>query len=205
MENGNPQEQISEEKKIKIPPIYLLREELAREEAKYTFRKTLYQIAAALVVAAAITALLATRLFILIRINGNSMAPTLKDGEIIVIRQTKEVEQGDVIGFYYGGRVLLKRVIGIAEDEIEIGKEGDVYVNGKKLDEPYLGEKKLGKCELEFPYRVPEGMMFVLGDNRAISIDSRIRSIGCVDEEQIVGKVVFRAWPMARMGSVLGR
>lgn len=142
MENGNPQEQISEEKKIKIPPIYLLREELAREEAKYTFRKTLYQIAAALVVAAAITALLATRLFILIRINGNSMAPTLKDGEIIVIRQTKEVEQGDVIGFYYGGRVLLKRVIGIAEDEIEIGKEGDVYVNGKKLDEPYLGEKK---------------------------------------------------------------
>ena len=182
MENGNPQEQISEEKKIKIPPIYLLREELAREEAKYTFRKTLYQIAAALVVAAAITALLATRLFILIRINGNSMAPTLKDGEIIVIRQTKEVEQ-----------------------EIEIGKEGDVYVNGKKLDEPYLGEKNLGKCELEFPYRVPEGMMFVLGDNRAISIDSRIRSIGCVDEEQIVGKVVFRAWPMARMGSVLGR
>ena len=205
MENGNPQEQISEEKKIKIPPIYLLREELAREEAKYTFRKTLYQIAAALVVAAAITALLATRLFILIRINGNSMAPTLKDGEIIVIRQTKEVEQGDVIGFYYGGRVLLKRVIGIAEDEIEIGKEGDVYVNGKKLDEPYLGEKNLGKCELEFPYRVPEGMMFVLGDNRAISIDSRIRSIGCVDEEQIVGKVVFRAWPMARMGSVLVR
>lgn len=200
MDKEHPKEEVSEKGKIEIPPIALLREELAREEAKYAFRRTLWNIAAALVVAAAITALMATRLFILIRVNGNSMNPALSDGEIIILRQTKEIENGDVIGFYYGGRVLLKRVIGCEGDEVEIDGEGNVFVNGEKLKEDYLGDKSLGKCELEFPYRVPEGMTFVLGDNRAISIDSRIRSIGCVEEEQIVGRAVFRAWPANRMG-----
>ena len=110
------------------------------------------------------------------------------------------MEAGDIIGFYYGGRILLKRAIGCAGDEIEIDGEGNVYVNGEKIDEPYLAGQKQGKCELDFPYRVPEGMTFVLGDNRAISIDSRIKAIGCVEESQIVGKVAFRAWPVARMG-----
>ncbi len=128
------------------------------------------------------------------------MNPTLTDGETIILRQSKEVEKGDVIGFYYGGRVLLKRVIGKEGDEIEIDEEGNVFVNGEKLKEDYIREQSLGKCELEFPYRVPEGMTFVLGDNRAISVDSRIRSIGCVEEEQIVGKAVFRAWPMKSIG-----
>ncbi|MCI8465912.1 MAG: signal peptidase I [Lachnospiraceae bacterium] len=189
-----------QKEELKIPPIELLREELAREEAKHGFRKTLWNIAVVLIVAAALTALAATRLFVLIRINGNSMEPTLADGEVIFLRQTKEIEKGDIIGFYYGGRVLLKRVIGSAGDEINIDKNGNVYVNGEALEEPYLAEKSLGKCELEFPYVVPEGMSFVLGDNRAISIDSRIKSIGSVETEQIVGKVVFRAWPLSRMG-----
>ena len=185
-----------------IPSIDLLRTELAREEAKYSFRKTLWNIAAALIVVAAIAALMVTRLFVLIKINGNSMEPTLKNGEIVFIRQTKEVETGNIIGFYYGGKILLKRAIGSAGDEIDIDDDGNVFVNGEEIEEPYLAKKSLGKCELEFPFVVPEGMMFVLGDNRAISIDSRIRSIGCVDEDQIVGKVAFRAWPMARMGSL---
>lgn len=186
--------------KITIPPIELIREELAREEAKHGFRKTLWNIAVVLIVAAAITALVATRLFVLIRINGNSMEPTLADGEIVFLRQTKEIEKGDLAGFYYGGRVLLKRVIGVAGDRIDIDREGNVYVNGEKLEEPYVKEKNLGKCELTFPYEVPEGMYFVLGDNRAISIDSRIRSIGSIETDQIVGRVVFRAWPLGRMG-----
>lgn len=185
-----------------IPPIDLLRAELAREEARYSFRKTLWNITAALVVVAAIAALMVTRLFVLIKINGNSMGPTLQDGEIVFIRQTKEVGVGDIIGFYYGGKILLKRAIGSAGDEIEIDDNGNVSVNGERIEESYLAGKSLGKCELEFPYIVPEGMLFVLGDNRAISIDSRIRSIGCVDRDQIVGKVAFRAWPMARMGSL---
>lgn len=185
---------------LKIPSIESLREELAREESKHSFRKTLLNIAGVLVVAAAIAALMATRLFVLIRINGNSMDPTLVNGEIVFIRQTKEIETGDIVGFYYGGRILLKRAIGSAGDYIEIDKEGNVYVNDKEIDEPYLKEKNLGKCELEFPYQVPEGMTFVLGDNRAISIDSRIKSIGCVEKDQVIGKVAFRAWPLSRMG-----
>ena len=185
---------------VKIPPIEFLRAELVREEARYSFRKTLWNIAVLLTAAAAVTALVTTRLFVLIQINGSSMAPTLVNGEIIFLRQTKKVEPGDMIGFYYGGRILLKRVIGSGGDQIEIDSEGNVYVNGGMIDEPYLAEKSPGKCDLEFPCEVPEGMVFVLGDNRAISIDSRIRSIGCVEENQIVGKTAFRVWPPDRMG-----
>lgn len=185
---------------LKIPPIDLLREELEREESKYNFRKTLLNIAGVLTVTAAVAVLIATRLLILVQVNGVSMVPTLEKDEIIFLRQTKEVEKGDVIGFYYGGRVLLKRAIAGGGDYIEIDNEGNVYVNDKKLEEPYLMGQSLGKCELDFPYQVPEGMLFVLGDNRAVSMDSRIKAIGCVEKDQIVGKVVFRAWPLTRMG-----
>ena len=185
---------------LKIPPIDLLREELEREESKYNFRKTLLNIAGVLTVTAAVAVLIATRLLILIQVNGVSMAPTLEKGEIIFLQQTKEVKTGDVIGFYYGGRVLLKRVIAGGGDYIEIDNEGNVYVNDKKLEESYLMGQSLGKCELDFPYQVPEGMLFVLGDNRAVSMDSRIKAIGCLEKDQIVGKVVFRAWPLTRMG-----
>ena len=185
---------------LKIPPIDLLREELEREESKYNFRKTLLNIAGVLTVTAAVAVLIATRLLILVQVNGVSMAPTLEKDEIIFLRQTKEVEKGDVIGFYYGGRILLKRMIAGGGDYIEIDNEGNVYVNDKKLEESYLMEQSLGKCELDFPYQVPEGMLFVLGDNRAVSMDSRIKAIGCVEKDQIVGKVVFRAWPLTRMG-----
>lgn len=185
---------------LKIPSIDLLREELEREESRYNFRKTLLNIAGILTVTAAVAVLIATRLLILIQVNGVSMAPTLEKDEIIFLRQTKEVKVGDVIGFYYGGRVLLKRVIACGGDYIEIDKEGNVYVNDEKLEEPYLMDQSLGKCELDFPYQVPEEMLFVLGDNRAVSMDSRIKSIGCVEKDQIVGKVIFRAWPLTRMG-----
>lgn len=185
---------------LKIPPIDLLREELEREESKYNFRKTFLNIAGVLTVTAAVAVLIATRLLILVQVNGVSMAPTLEKDEIIFLQQTKEVKTGDVIGFYYGGRVLLKRVIAGGGDYIEIDNEGNVYVNDKKLEEPYLMGQSLGKCELDFPYQVPEGMLFVLGDNRAVSMDSRIKAIGCVEKDQIVGKVVFRAWPLTRMG-----
>lgn len=189
-----------EREELKIPPIALLREELAWEEARYSFRKMLWNIAVVLIAAAAVTALVMTRLFVLIRINGSSMAPTLVQNEIIFLRQTKEIEKGDIVGFYYGGRILLKRAIGAAGDKIEIDKEGNVSVNGQVIDEPYLEKSALGKCELTFPYEVPEGMIFVLGDNRDISIDSRIRSIGCVEKEQIVGKAAFRVWPYDHIG-----
>ncbi len=183
-----------------IPSIELLREELNRVESKRDFRRAVLSIAGVLAVAAAITALAATRIFVMIRVNGVSMAPTFDDGEIVVLQQTKAVQPGDVIGFYYGGRILLKRYIGSAGDYIDMDGEGSVYVNGAMVEEPYLESRDLGTCEIEFPYKVPEGMIFVLGDNRAASLDSRTRSIGCVDKDQIVGKAVFRAWPPNRIG-----
>ena len=186
--------------KLEIPSIPALKEELMREKIKREFRRAILNMAGVLIVAAALTALMATRIFVLVQINGSSMKPTLNEDEVIILRQTKAVEKGDIVGFYYGGKILLKRVVAGAGDEVDIDREGNVSVNGERLDEPYLKEKTLGKCDLEFPYEVPEGAIFVLGDNRAISMDSRIKSIGCVESDQIVGKVVFRMWPMACMG-----
>lgn len=191
-----------DDEELKIPPIDLLRKELEREESRYHFRKALLNVAGVLTVTAAVTVLIATRLLMLIEVNGVSMNLTLQEGDIVFLRQTREVEIGDIIGFYYGGRVLLKRVIAASGDYIEIDREGNVYVNDEKLEETYLTEKSLGKCEVDFPYQVPEGMFFVLGDNRSVSMDSRMKSIGCVEKDQIIGKVVFRAWPLARMGTM---
>lgn len=188
-----------DKKRVEIPSLALLRVELARVEAEREFRRTMLTIAGILTVAAAIAALMVTRLFMILEVNGSSMRPTLEEKEIIFLYQTKSVEVGDVIGFYYGGEVLLKRVIGNAGDYIEIDQEGNVYVNGDMIDEPYLEEKDFGKCNLEFPYQVPEGMIFVLGDNRVESVDSRMRAIGCVERSQIVGKVVCRVWPLGRL------
>lgn len=184
---------------VEIPPIELLRMELARVETRRNFRRMLLNIAGVLTVAAAVAALMATRIFVLIQVNGSSMSPTYEAGEVLFLCQTKEIEAGDVIGFYYGGNIFLKRVIGTPGDKIDIDQKGNVYVNDELLEEAYLAKKDLGKCELEFPYEVPDGMYFVLGDNRAVSLDSRIKSIGCVQSDQIVGRVVIRVWPLARV------
>ena len=189
-----------EKEKLTIPPINDIRTELAREEARHELRRALLTIAGILTVAAAVAALLMTRLLVLLQVNGMSMSPAFENGEIVILRQTKKFEKGDVIGFYYGGKILLKRVTGSAGDEIDIDQEGNVYVNGTVIDEPYVSEKKRGKCDQDFPYQIPEEMVFVLGDNRAVSIDSRMKSIGCVEKGQIVGKVVLRAWPLAHVG-----
>lgn len=183
-----------------IPPLNEIRMELAREEARHEFRKMLLNIAGVLIVAAAVAALMMTRLLMLLQVNGQSMEPTLAADEIVVLRQTKDVETGDIVGFYYGGKILLKRVIGCAGDEIEIDQDGNVYVNGRIIEEPYISGTDLGKCNQDFPCRVQEGEIFVLGDNRAVSIDSRMKEVGCVEDSQIVGKVVFRAWPPRRIG-----
>lgn len=188
--------------KIRIPSIKSLEKELIREEAKYNFRKSLIGIVAVLIVAAAAGVLMATRLFVMIRVNGNGMTPALADNEIIVIRQTDNYEIGDIVGFYYEGKILLERAISSEGDEIEIDEKGNVYVNGEMIDEPYLGEKSMEKSEMEFSYQVPRGRIFMLGDNRTESLDSRTESIGSVEKDQIIGKAVFRAWPLARIGTV---
>ncbi|MCD7846993.1 MAG: signal peptidase I [Oscillospiraceae bacterium] len=163
-----------------------------------TLRTTVY----ALVVVAAVAVLLATLFLPVLQVSGSSMEPTLSDDDIILLFKTDNLKTGDLIGFYYQNKLLLKRVIGVAGDTIDIDEEGNVTVNGELLDEPYVTNKSLGECDIELPYQVPENRVFVMGDNRATSIDSRSSAIGCIESYQIVGKVLIRIYPFDRISII---
>ena len=192
----------SEQREIRIPS----REEVAkeREKLKYRqrFRRTLLSTVGFLIVVAAVSVLISTQFFPVVQVSGDSMEPVLKDGEILVLQKTDDFETGDPIAFYYQSRILLKRVIGTAGDYIDIDEEGNVYVNGELLDEPYVTDKSLGECDIQLPCQVPDGKLFVMGDHRSVSIDSRSSEVGFVRQEQIVGRVAFRVWPLNRLGFV---
>ena len=167
------------------------------EQACREKKRHLFSAIGILLVVAAISVLIATRLVPVLQVSGKSMEPALENGEPVVI---KKIKQGDIISFYYQSKILVKRVIGTPGDYIDIDEDGNVYVNGEKLDEPYAIKKDLGECDIDFPYQVPEGKYFVMGDHRSVSVDSRSSAIGCVAEEQIIGKVAFRFWPLSKMG-----
>ena len=166
------------------------------------YRQALRGTVSVLVVVAAVAVLVATLFLPILQISGDSMAPTLDHDEIVVLLKTKEFDQGDLIGFYYQGKILLKRVIALPEDEVAIDAEGNVYVNGALLEEPYVTEKSLGDCDLEFPHRVPGTGYFVLGDRRSNSVDSRNSVVGAITREDIIGRVFVRVWPLSRFGLV---
>ena len=165
---------------------------------KRAFRRTI----AALVVVAAVAVLIATLLLPILQISGDSMSPTLQNNDIVVLIKTKNLERNDLVGFYYQGKILLKRVIALSDETVVIDKDGNVYVNNKLLDEPYVSQLCLGDCDLEFPYKVPAGEYFVMGDKRSNSVDSRSSSIGTVAREEIIGKVFFRAFPIRSLGFI---
>ena len=156
-------------------------------------RSTIY----ALVVVAAVAVLLATLFLPVLQVSGDSMNPTLQDKDVIVLVKSGSLKTGDLCGFYWQNKLLLKRVIGLPGDIISLDENGVVTVNGTVLDEPYVDELALGECDIKFPYQVPENRYFVLGDHRATSIDSRSSVIGCVEKNQIVGKVFIRVWPLS--------
>ena len=131
-----------------------------------------------------------------LRVTGTSMTPTLQNDELVVCRKRGTFQSGDIIAFYFNNKILLKRVIGVAGDIIDIDDSGTVYVNGEALEEPYLNEKALGECDIELPYQVPDERIFVMGDHRSTSVDSRSTAVGCVAEEAVVGKVILRVWPV---------
>ena len=166
------------------------------------FRDTLKSTIAVLVVVAALAILAATLWLSVLRIYGNSMTPTLSEGNIVATVKTTEFQPGDVIAFYYNNKLLVKRVIAGPGDWVDLADDGTVYVNGKELEEPYLEEKALGETNIDYPYQVPEDRWFVMGDHRSVSLDSRTKAIGPIAEEQIVGKLIWRLWPFDAAGTL---
>ena len=153
-----------------------------------------------LIVVAAIAILVAMLFLPVLRIYGQSMSNTLQSGELVVSVKGAKFETGDIIAFYYNNNILVKRVIANSGDWVDIDLEGNVYVNQQKIEEPYIEDKAFGEPDIDFPYQVPDERVFVLGDNRSVSIDSRHTAVGCVTSEQIVGRIVFRIWPLTKIG-----
>ena len=185
-----------------IPVTEQLEAELAREKYKHRYHSVLRSTIYTLIIVAAVAVLTATLWLPVLQIYGSSMSPTLQDGEIIFSVKTSKFEPGDIIAFYYNNKILIKRVICGPADWVNIDEDGTVYVNGTELDEPYLVDKALGDCNIQLPYQVPDGKVFVMGDHRSTSVDSRNTAVGCVAQEQIVGKIIFRIWPLNRLGLV---
>lgn len=184
------------------PTIPQLEAEFQREKYKRRYRSVLRSTIYTLVTVAAISVLIATLWLPVLQIYGSSMTPALSEDEIVASVKTSDLEPGDIISFYYNNKILIKRVICGPGDWIDIDEDGTVYVNGVELDEPYLTEKALGECDIELPYQVPDGRVFVMGDHRSTSVDSRSTTVGCVSQEQVVGKIIFRLWPLNRLGGV---
>ena len=185
-----------------IPATEQLEAELAREKYKHRYHSVLRSTVYTLIIVAAVAVLTATLWLPVLQIYGSSMTPTLQDGEIVFSVKTSKFQPGDIVAFYYNNKILIKRVICGPADWVNIDENGTVYVNGTVLDEPYLAEKALGDCNIELPYQVPDGKVFVMGDHRSTSVDSRNTAVGCVAQEQLVGKIIFRIWPLDRLGIV---
>ena len=183
-----------------LPSVEQLKAELGRERYKKRLKRVLRSTIYSLIVVAAVAVLVATIWMPVLQIYGSSMTPTLTEGNIVVSVKGSDFEAGDLIAFYLGNKILVKRCIAGPGQWVDIDDEGNVYVDGKLLDEPYLKEKALGDCNLELPYQVPENRYFCMGDHRSTSLDSRNTAVGCVSQEQIVGKIVFRIWPLAGFG-----
>jgi len=188
---------------LEIPAIDQLEAELKRERYYRQYRKMLCSTVFTLIIVAAIAILVATLWMPVLQIYGSSMSPTLTSGNIVLSVKQNELQTGDVIAFYYNNKILVKRVIAGPGDWVNINEDGIVYINDKELDEPYLTEKALGDCNIKLPYQVPENRLFVMGDHRSVSVDSRNTSVGCVAEEQIVGKLVFCIWPLKGFGRII--
>lgn len=183
-----------------VPNLQELEAELQREKHKKRYSRALRTTTFLLIVVAAAVVLVATFLLPVFRIYGSSMTPTVSEGEIVVAVNGSSFKNGDVVALWFGNKLLVKRVIAGPGEWVNIDEEGNVTLNGTLLDEPYVSEKALGECDLTFPYQVPENRYFVMGDHRLTSQDSRSSAVGCIEKEQIVGRILFRVWPLSELG-----
>ena len=185
-----------------LPSLDQLEMELEREIYRQKYRRMVRSTLGMLTVAAAAAVLIATLLLPVLRIYGASMEPVLMDGDVVVAVSGDNWNRGDVIAFYYNNEILVKRIIGLPGEWIDMEEDGTVLVNGEALSEPYLSERALGVCDLELPYQVPEGEYFVMGDHRSVSVDSRSAALGGIAQERIIGKLFLRVWPLDRIGGI---
>lgn len=190
------------EENSKYPQISDIEKELKRERYRQRYKISLKNTVFTLITVAAIAVLVATLWLPVLQIYGGSMSPTLEDGQIVVSTTVNKLESGDIIAFYYNNKVLVKRVIAGSGQWVNIDDKGDVYINDAYLNEPYIQKKAKGQTDIEYPYQVPEGKIFVMGDEREVSVDSRTSVVGCIDRDQIIGKIVFSIWPIDKFGSV---
>lgn len=167
-----------------------------QDQYRKRYKRAFISTLSVLAVIAAVAVLVSTLFLPVIQVSGNSMEPTLSDGDVLVLLKSKHYERSQLCCISWQNKMLLKRIIGLPGDVVSIDTEGNVTVNGILLDEPYVSDKTLGECDVTFPCQVPEGKVFVLGDHRSTSIDSRSSEIGCVDQDQIVGFVLFQVWPI---------
>ncbi len=198
----NGKEKVTGETQRVIPTTEELQDELEREQYKARYRRNLRSTIGIFITAAAAAVLIATLIFPIFRIYGVSMSPTLTSGDIVVAVRDDSFKRGELMAFYYNNKILVKRVIAREGEWVNIDADGNVYVNDKLLEEPYLTGKSLGKTDITYPYQVPSGEIFVLGDHRGVSIDSRESEIGCISQEQIAGRLTWRIWPLNKFGRV---
>lgn len=187
---------------VNIPTIEEVENEKKRLRHRANYRKTLRGTIAVLIVVAAVSVLVATLWMPVLQIYGKSMNPTLENGQIVVSVKTNDLKTGEVVAFWQGNKLLVKRVIAGPGQWVDISADGTVSVDGEELMEDYLDEKSLGHCDIELPHQVEESHWFLMGDNREASVDSRTETIGDISKDQIEGKIVFRIWPINKFGSI---
>lgn len=182
--------------------ISVLEEEIKREKYKSKYTKILRSTIYALIIIASISALIGTLIMPVLEVNNTTMKPLLENNEIVLSLKTKKLKQGDIIAFYQGNKILIKRVVAVPGNYISIDEEGNVYVDGEVLNEPYIRNKQKGETNIEFPYQVPESEYFVLSDERDKTTDSRNEDIGLIKKDNVIGKVIFRVWPFKKLGAI---